>query len=142
AERGQGQTQCVRARGDAQRPGDAADGGQLLLERPALGAQHELARVEHAGGGGEQLGPEGRVLAGQIDERNHLNLGSELVAPPPTLVSTTFPSPRRLSENRNSLSGFLPGRSGFGLLYPTERAQPARLMSPPKRVPTALDDRV
>src|SRR5438445_6836481 len=138
AERGQGQTQRVRARGDAQRPGDAADGGQLLLERPALGAQHELARVEHARGGGEQLGPEGRVLAGQIDERNHLNLGSELVAPPPTLVSTTFPSPRRLSEKRNSLSGFLPGRSGFRLMYSSVRAQQSNLRSTPNRFSTAL----
>src|SRR5207237_6400251 len=63
---------------------------------------------------------------------------SDSSAPAPTPVFRTFPSPRRLSEKRNSLSGFLPGRSGFRLMYSTVSAQQSSLRSAPKPPSTKL----
>jgi hypothetical protein len=45
----------------------AAEGGQLPLEGLGLGAEDEAAGVQHAGGGIHQLGPQGRVLALEVD---------------------------------------------------------------------------
>jgi len=90
AERAQRQPKRVRAGGDTERPGHAAQRRQLLLERLALGAEHELAGVDHTGGRGEQLGAERGVLTSQVDERNHLNPGFESAPPAPTRVLRTF----------------------------------------------------
>ena len=83
---------------------DTAEGRQLTLQRLAFSAQDELARVQDAGGGGQELGPQRRVLAGQVDERNHLNLGPESATPVPSRELNTFPSPSRCTEKRNSSS--------------------------------------
>src|SRR4030095_5019690 len=91
-----------------------------------------------AGSRGEQIGAERRVRAGEIDERNHLNLGSESVVVAPARVLRTLPSPSRLSEKRNSLSGFLPGRSGFRRTYSSVSAQQSNFRSPPNRLSTTL----
>src|SRR5262249_9187994 len=128
----------VGAGADPEGPGHAAERRQLLLERPTFGAQHEVARVDHAGCDGQQLAPERRVLTWQVDERNHLNLGSESADPTPTPVVATCPRPSRLSEKRNSLSELAPGRSGLRRTYSTVTAQQSNLKSAPRRVSTLL----
>ncbi len=74
----------------------AAERGQLRLERRHLGSEDEPAGGQHPLGGRDQLGPERAVLAREIDLRDQ--------KPDPLAPVLAWPTPRRLSENRNSLS--------------------------------------
>ena len=73
-----------------------AERRQLGLEGRPLGPEDEPAGGQHALGGGNQLGPERAVLPDQIDLRNQ--------KPDPLAPVLAWPTPRRLTENRTSLS--------------------------------------
>src|SRR6266508_3631677 len=141
-ERRERQPERVGARRDAERPADAAQGRQLALQRLTFGAEDELARVEDARDGGAQLLPERRVLAGQVDERDHLNLGPESKVLAPTFELRTFPSPSRCSEKRNSSSAVCPvAMSRLRLTYSALNAQQSNLKSSPKWLSTKVSVR-
>jgi hypothetical protein len=91
----QGEEQGVGPGVEADAVTGAAERGQLRFERLHLGAQNEATAREHARGGGEQLARERRVLAHEVDLRDHW--------PAPTLVPNC-PMPSRPMANRNSFS--------------------------------------
>ena len=103
AERAEGQSQRVGAGADAERMPRPGELRQLRLQRAALGAEHELAAIEHALGGRHQLALEGRVLAREIQERNHRELPPSM-APRPTRVLMGPLTPSRFSVKRTSSS--------------------------------------
>src|SRR5207249_7432362 len=111
---------------------DAARDGDLVLERPALVAQDELAPVEHAGHRREELCAESRVLAGQVDEGDHLRRAPDL--PPPSRVASPPPPPSRLSAEPTSLPAGLPAHSGLRLMYSAASAHHWNLHWAPARV--------
>jgi hypothetical protein len=76
--------------------GDAALSGQLAFQRRHLRAEDEAAGVEHARGGRLEVRADRRVLTLEID------LGDQ--KPSPRAEVATCPTPRRLMENRISLS--------------------------------------
>src|SRR5439155_23340036 len=76
---------------------------QLRLQRAALGAEHELASVEHALGGGHQLGLERGVLPSEVEEGDH-RWPPDSMAPRPTLVLMGPLTPSRLRVKRISSS--------------------------------------
>src|SRR4029434_7222402 len=116
--------------------------GASSRERPPLGAEDEVARVDHAHEGGVQLAAERRVLPGQIDERDHLKLGPLSITLAPILVFTTFPIPSRCSEKRISSSAFWPvAMSLLRLTYSALKAQQSNLKSSPKRLSTNVSVR-
>src|SRR5207249_11537211 len=104
---------------------DAARESELPLERPPLAAQDEFAPVEHARHRREELRPERRVLAGQVDERDHLRRAPESLAP--SRADSTPPTPSRLSEKRNPLSAALPANSGLRWSDSNRSTQPWHL---------------
>src|SRR5207302_11455109 len=91
-ERHQGQAERVGAGRDADRMADAARDGDLVLERPALVAQDELAPVEHAGHRREELCAESRVLAGPVGEGGHLRRAPDSLAPSRVVSPAPTPS--------------------------------------------------
>src|SRR5207245_6315296 len=103
AERGERQAQRVGAGADADGVPRAAHLRQLGLQRAALAAEHELASVEHALGGGHQLAPERGVLPSEVEERDH-RWPPDSMAPRPTRVLMGPLTPRRLSVKRISSS--------------------------------------
>src|SRR2546429_300585 len=129
---------CRRARA-ASAGADAAGDGEPLLERPPLAAQDELAGVEHARHRGEELRAERRVLAAQVDERDHFRRAPDSLAP--RRVDSTPPTPSRLSVKRNSLSAVLPPNSGLRLMYSSTSAQHWNFRSTPKRLSTKVSVR-
>src|SRR5207249_10150676 len=94
---------------------DAARDGDLVLERPALVAQDELAPVEHAGHRREELCAESRVLAGQGDEGDHLRRAPDGLAP--SRVDSTPPTPSRVREKRDSVSAVFAANLGLRFQY-------------------------
>ena len=75
---------------------DAAERGQLRLERRDLGPEDEATRGEDSRDGRLEVRAERCVLALEIDLRDQ--------KPDPFAPVLAWPTPRRLTENRNSLS--------------------------------------
>jgi hypothetical protein len=74
----------------------AAERRQLRLQRRHFRPKDEPAGGQHPLGGRDQLGPERAVLPREIDLRDQ--------KPDPFAPVLAWPTPRRLTENRNSLS--------------------------------------
>ena len=75
---------------------DAAERGQLRLERRDLGPEDEAAGGEDPRGGRLEIRAERCVLALEIDLRDQ--------KPSPRAAVEACPTPSRLIESRNSLS--------------------------------------
>ena len=100
ADRLEGDDEGIGARSDPDAVGDTAEAGQLALEGGDLGPENEAAGGEHARRRRRQLGLERLVLPREVD------LGDHRLPPPllPRALVPTWPTPRRLTENRNSSS--------------------------------------
>src|SRR3972149_236643 len=125
-QRAEREMQGVGARGDADPVAHAAERGDLGLQGLPLGAEDEAARRQDALGGGEQLRPERRVLAGQVDLRDHC---------PGRLP--TWPTPRRFTEKFTS-SSLRPTPFAPRLMYVTLMAAPWQCTSTPTRDSTLV----
>ena len=86
----------VGARVHADAVAAAAERRQLGFERRHLGPEDESAGGQHPLGGGDQLAPERAVLPREIDLRDQ--------KPNPLAPVLAWPTPRRLTDIRNSLS--------------------------------------
>ena len=92
----EGEDEGVGAGVHADAVGHPAQRGQLRLEGRHLGAQDEPAGGEHPGRRRLEVRAEGGVLALQVDLRDQ--------KPSPRADVAAWPTPRRLTEIRNSLS--------------------------------------